>query len=90
MSDWHGQAHIYTLESGRIVISTWWLDGFLGWGGNQFSFNGQYVTEDEFNNLVENALVRYGMDGPWAARADQTMQILALTINCVPVFLIYE
>jgi hypothetical protein len=84
MSDSHGQAHIYTLESGRLVISTWWVDAYVGWGGDQFRFNGQYVTEDEFNTLVECALVRYGMDGPWVYRDDQTDQILAMTINCVP------
>ena len=90
MSDAHGQAHVYTLESGRIVISTYWVDAYRGWGGNQFRFNGQHVTEDEFNTLVESALVRYGMDGPWIERADQTMQILVMTITCDPALLMKD
>ena len=85
MSDMHGQVHIYTLESGRVVISTSWVDASLD--GGFFYFNGQPVTEDEFNTLVKHARARYGMDIAWADRFnrdDQTMQILAMTINCVP------
>ena len=87
MSDMHGQVHIYTLESGRVVISTSWVDASLD--GGSFYFNGQPVTEDEFNTLVERAKARYGMDSACIDRLnrdDQTMQILAMTINCVPGF----
>ena len=85
MSDMHGQVHIYTLESGRVVISTSWVDASLD--GGSFYFNGKPVAEDEFNTLAEHARAKYGMDGAGVDRFDrddQTMQILAMTINCVP------
>jgi hypothetical protein len=86
MSDMHGQVRIYTLESGRVVISTSWVDASLD--GGSFYFNEEQVTEDEFKTLVEHARARYGMDDSWTDRfdqADQTAQILSLTVKCIPV-----
>ena len=92
MSDMNGHVNIYTLGAGRQVVSTSWVDA-SGTDGISFRFNGQYVAEDEFNTLVEYAKVRYGMEGAWGDRFDrddQTMQILDMTIDCVPALLTNE
>ena len=90
MSGLYGGISVFSLESGSLVISTSWLDDT--WDGYYYFFNSQPVTENEFNTLVMYAKVRYGVDGGWYDicccnrydRGDQTMQILAMTINCVP------
>ena len=83
--------NIYKLEAGEMVISTSWVDA--SWtDGVSFSFNGQRVTENEFNIFRDRAVVRYGMGDSWEAvaaswgeeRADQTDQILAMTVNDTP------
>ena len=77
MSAMGGDGRVYTLESGRLVISSSWWDGTYYDG--ILRFNGQVVTEAEFDML----LARYGFDGTWGDRfgIDQTAQILAMTVN---------
>jgi hypothetical protein len=86
MYSWHGFTEIFTLESGRLVISTSWFDPDVDGHDAPFRFNEQVVTEDEFNTLVELAYARYGF-GTWTYRfdrEDQTKQILAMSENCIP------
>ena len=79
MSSMHGHVHIYTLESGRLVISTSWNPNWYA----GFLFNGLLVTEDEFNTFVERAKTRYDLDESPAFSYGMA-QILALTVNCTP------
>lgn len=92
--------NVYTLESGRLLSTSWsWFGANVaGSGIDEYTFNGQNVMADEYNMLVDEIMLRYGIVldsdaiSPWSR--DDTALILAMTIidgrTLVPVRGVFE